>query len=221
MAIKVYEDEKKEAERDTAYCPWYFPDKMVEEAADWLDRKKLGEVAFYTPDYPKLARKDAQLVFVYGTLKKGYKNHDCLRRGKFLCQAVTKDKDLVMFHSQGDFPVVIGGIHAGDAPRAHIQGELYEIPTSDTKYLDWLEGTPQLFVRAKVILKLLHPYCNKDGTQLISAFMYVGNPRAFNANSMKLKCTEMFTRKENPLLTYYTYIKPGSKLRNEKTAASQ
>lgn len=207
---------------DVACCPWWFPDKIVDDAADWIERKKLPELEFYSPDYPRLARKEKQLVFVYGTLKRGFHNHDYLKRGKYLCNAVTKAKDLVMYHSGSHFPVVIGGLHKGQGDQeAHIEGELYEVPTSNIKYLDYLEGTPNLFVRAKTCLKLLHPYCGKQGTQLMWAWMYVGNPRSFNANSMKMKTTHLFTRKTTPELNYYTYIKPGTKLRKNEPTKQQ
>ena len=220
MAAKVLnmdsygnEVEEKEAP-DTAYCPWYFPEAMCEKASEWLDQKQLGELEYASPDWPKLNRKSKQLVFVYGTLKRNHSNHGYLSNAKYLCNAVTKEKHYTMYTFENKFPVVIGGMHVGKDAQAHIEGELYEVPVGDMKYLDYLEGTPNLFVRARVVLKLLHPYCGPEGTQLLPAWTYVGNPKSFQTQTMKT--AHLFERKTTPILPYYTYIKPGTKLKKNE-----
>lgn len=87
-------------------------------------------------------------VFVYGTLRKGFSNHDIIKEGnnKFLNKDETIDKYLML--DTGGFPAVIKNI-----PYHNIVGELYEVDNETFESIDKLESNGNLFQREKVILK--------------------------------------------------------------------
>ncbi len=82
------------------------------------------------------------LVFVYGTLKKGYGNHRLLTTSKFVSKATTADKYL--FQDNGSFPYVIDNSLQQSQVREELKhnviGELYEVTEEVLSSLDSLEG---------------------------------------------------------------------------------
>ncbi len=88
-------------------------------------------------------KKDDNLIFVYGTLKKGCKAHYLLNKEKFLGKGFTLRKfGLVSFDT---FPAIVEGIH----PSFHIVGEVYLITPTTLKKLDEYENCPSFYVRKK------------------------------------------------------------------------
>ncbi len=78
-------------------------------------------------------------VFVYGSLKKGYSNHQLLVNSKFISNAETLPNYSLI--SLGSFPgVIIGG-------GTMIQGEMYEVTQEEFSRLDRLEGHPSFYKR--------------------------------------------------------------------------
>lgn len=95
------------------------------------------------------------LVFVYGTLKKGYKNHSVLQRAKFIGEAQTVDK-FTLYKGGNIFPFLF----EKSSEREHkniILGELYDVPESMIPALDHFEGVPLLFDRKEIKIK-----CNEN-----------------------------------------------------------
>ena len=79
-------------------------------------------------------------VFVYGSLKKGYGNHDYhLDKSEFLGKSETLPQ--YSLFSLGSFPGVIKG---GITP---VQGELYAVDEEGLQRLDRLEGHPTFYKR--------------------------------------------------------------------------
>lgn len=86
------------------------------------------------------------LVFVYGTLKRGHGNHRVMQQagGEFVGEALTAEK----------FPLVVDGLpylldRSGEGH--HVQGELYRVTDPEGWIrLDRLEGHPR-FYRRRVI----------------------------------------------------------------------
>lgn len=103
------------------------------------------------------------LVFVYGTLKKGFGNHRVMEQagGELIGPATTANK--FSMYSLGGFP----GVWL-DIPTSQIYGELYNVQTMEP--LDLLEGFPRFYTR--VITLLTFP----DGTD-DAGWMYVLNPQ--------------------------------------------
>jgi gamma-glutamylaminecyclotransferase len=87
--------------------------------------------------------KSHPLVFVYGTLKRGFHNHSvmCRARGEFVCRGET------VLH----FPLVVDGLpYLLNTPgKGHqVEGEIYRVDSVDGWCtLDRLEGHPSFYER--------------------------------------------------------------------------
>jgi gamma-glutamylcyclotransferase (GGCT)/AIG2-like uncharacterized protein YtfP len=100
-----------------------------------------------------------QLVFVYGTLKRGQPNHHQLAGSAFRGEAELPGLAL---YDLGPFPMAI----ACDGANACISGELYAVSTDHLAALDRFEGAPRLYQRQSHQLS--------DGR---AVWIYVGRPR--------------------------------------------
>lgn len=87
---------------------------------------------------------DKHIVFVYGTLKKGYRNNHYLSDAIFLGAAETVEKYHMRRHKYW-YPAVIETLE-----HYNIIGELWSCSDCVLKSLDRLEGTPDLFYRKEV-----------------------------------------------------------------------
>ena len=77
------------------------------------------------------------LVFVYGTLKRGERNHGWLAEAPFLGEATLEG---ITLHDLGPFPMAVAG-----EGRCH--GEIYAVKPKELLQLDALEGYPRLYDR--------------------------------------------------------------------------
>ena len=102
---------------------------------------------------PALGR---HLVFVYGTLKRGERNHHWLEGASWQGEAELHG---VLLHDLGPFPMAVIG--EGTAI-----GEVYAVEERGLARLDELEGYPRLYDRQVLSLS--------DGRQ---AWVYLGRPR--------------------------------------------
>ena len=86
-----------------------------------------------------VCHKDAheEFVFTYGTLKRGFHNHEVLGNSRFVAEAMTV-KPFRLVHPPGySFPFLLdveGGVQ--------VTGELYVVDEETLKRLDWLESAP-------------------------------------------------------------------------------
>ncbi|WP_456402146.1 gamma-glutamylcyclotransferase family protein [Persephonella sp.] len=82
------------------------------------------------------------LIFVYGTLRKGFGNHRLLENAEFLGIGRTKEK----------YKMTANGIPfvSKNEPVSYIIGEVYKIDDKTLKRLDELEGHPDWYKREKV-----------------------------------------------------------------------
>ena len=110
--------------------------------------------AFDVP--PGALPQERQLVFVYGTLKRGEKNHHWLEGASWQGEAELSG---VLLHDLGPFPMAVIG--EGTAI-----GEVYAVEERGLARLDELEGYPRLYDRQLLSLN--------DGRQ---AWVYLGRPR--------------------------------------------
>jgi len=114
-----------------------------------------------------------QLVFVYGSLKKGFSNADILSNPKDAMHCgeyTTRNADYKM-HSYGGFPAVV---RAKDTKGHHVKGEVYLVTPSTLRRLDRLEGCPTWYERKRVFLddgSLVWVYIlpNGEGLPLVPA----------------------------------------------------
>ena len=84
------------------------------------------------------------ILFVYGTLKRGQRNHFLMREARFLGEAITAPQYTLL--DLGSFP----GMIPGGSTAVH--GELYEVGLELLARLDRHEGVPRLYVRASLLL---------------------------------------------------------------------
>ena len=82
---------------------------------------------------------DPLLLFVYGTLKRGKKNHYALANAHYLNESCTSPDYLLV--DLGPYPGMVEKPLEGFS----VQGELFEIPYKLIIELDKIEGSPYLF----------------------------------------------------------------------------
>ena len=102
-----------------------------------------------------------ELIFVYGSLKKGFDNHHLLSKyAKRLGKAITVGKFGMFEDSFGNYPYLV------PVPKMRIHGELYSIERKELlERLDAFEGAPEYYERKKILVKSHH------GTQ--RAYVYI------------------------------------------------
>lgn len=91
-------------------------------------------------------------VFVYGSLKKGFRNHDLLAGSYCLGTYETLD-DMWSMVSFGKFPGVLLNPFKNKQKVSNIIGELYEVNDTVFKSLDELESNGEFYTRVLVSLK--------------------------------------------------------------------
>lgn len=87
-------------------------------------------------------------VFTYGSLKKGYHNHQWMKdiNAKFVGSGIS-NSEFELYSVDDSYPAIVKG-------HSRILGEVYQINASDVRHLDRLEGYPDLYNRrfCKVLL---------------------------------------------------------------------
>jgi gamma-glutamylaminecyclotransferase len=86
------------------------------------------------------------LLFVYGTLKRGFGNNRVLGDSKFLFTGTTKEP--YGFFDLGAFPCITKD---GDV---HVQGEVFELDDATLERADRLEGHPHFYKREVIIVNI-------------------------------------------------------------------
>jgi len=102
-----------------------------------------------------------EILFVYGSLKKGFDNHHLLSKyTKRIGKAITVSKFGMFEDSFGNYPYLI------PVPQMRIHGELYEIHRKELlEKIDRFEGYPDYYERKKILVK------THRGT--VRAFVYI------------------------------------------------
>jgi len=120
-----------------------------------------GVISIVSKGHFKKEESFSELLFVYGSLKKGFDNHNLLSKyAKRLGKAHTVKKFAMFEDSFGNYPYLV------DVPHTKIKGELYKITRAELmKKIDEFEGAPNYYVRKKIEVKSHH------GVQ--RAFVYI------------------------------------------------
>ena len=121
-----------------------------------------------TPDFLELKDKWWK-VFVYGTLKKSFYNHELLKNMPYLGRAHTIPGAFGMY-SAGSFPVLGPSIQ-----KASVEGELYAVDVFCLMALDRLEGNGMMYNRQKHWVNALDQQSNDRKGVYTDCFMYVGD----------------------------------------------
>jgi gamma-glutamylcyclotransferase (GGCT)/AIG2-like uncharacterized protein YtfP len=111
-----------------------------------------GKISIVRRGHFKKVKPFKQLLFVYGSLKKGFDNHDLLSKSaKRLGKATTVGKFAMYEDSFGNYPFLV------KQPISKIEGELYEIKRKELlDAIDEFEGAPEYYQRKKIRIKSHH-----------------------------------------------------------------
>jgi len=111
-----------------------------------------GIITIVSRGYFKKEKSFNELLFVYGSLKKGFDNHNLLGKyAKRLGKAHTVKKFAMFEDSFGNYPYLI------DTPLSKIKGELYQITRAELmQKIDEFEGAPDYYKREKIEVKSHH-----------------------------------------------------------------
>lgn len=104
-------------------------------------------------------------VFVYGTLRRGHRNHFLLEASRFMGEAATLRPYWMI--TTDAFPVVLDAVPAdfGFPPHA-IAGEIYQVDDATLEQLDRLEDNGQVYDRKVTDVH--------DGSHKVEAHVYIG-----------------------------------------------
>ncbi|MEA3522477.1 MAG: gamma-glutamylcyclotransferase family protein [Campylobacterota bacterium] len=111
-----------------------------------------------------------QYLFVYGSMKKGFQNHERLKNAEYIGDFETSGRYVMYADTSKMFPYVVE-----DEKRFRIQGELYKVVSKkDFEAIDLLEGVPDFYSRKQTSLVEI------EGNRQFSAWIYfrsLNNPR--------------------------------------------
>jgi gamma-glutamylcyclotransferase (GGCT)/AIG2-like uncharacterized protein YtfP len=98
------------------------------------------------------------LLFFYGTLKRGQRNHYLLAGQEFLGEAITMP--LYRLHAVSSYP----GMTLDQDDGLSVKGELWAIDDATLTRLDEFEGVPEWFIRADIAVR--------DCFETVQAYLY-------------------------------------------------
>lgn len=91
-----------------------------------------------------------KLIFVYGTLKRGFSNNFILEKAKFISTATTIEKYQIYPVIGNAYPFLIKS-----EKQNFIKGEVFEVIEQETlDSLDVLEGYPDLYLKENIFVNL-------------------------------------------------------------------
>lgn len=108
-----------------------------------------GLVSIVRRGYFKKIEPFNEFLFVYGSLKKGFDNHNILQKyAKRVGKASTVGNFAMYEDSFGNYPYLV------KEPRTKVMGELYEIKRKELlDKIDEFEGAPEYYQRKKIKVK--------------------------------------------------------------------
>ena len=121
-------------------------------------------------------------LFAYGSMKKCFKNHHRLVADKFLGEAITIERYNMYPAASYNYPY---GIE--NEQKWQLEGELYELTSTDIDDIDIFEGTPEHYYRKEI--KVL---CRN---KLYAAFIYFrasNNPKEMDNKIALYNLTKEF-----------------------------
>ena len=96
----------------------------------------------------KPASGKPEIMFVYGTLKEGYKNHLYMEGSVFLGKGISVG-NWKMIGTGLPFPYLLGPSSPGESGHK-VVGEVYEVPASEVPAIDRLEGVPYYYKKVPI-----------------------------------------------------------------------
>lgn len=99
------------------------------------------------------------LIFVYGSLKKGYSNYHYLENSEFVGPGITQEADFDMLSVGDAYPALVAG-------KYHAVGELFWVDEDTLVRMDRLEGA--LYERKQIKVNLF-----SNNALLLVAWVYI------------------------------------------------
>lgn len=172
-------------------------------AIDTLIRAKI-EDNYFTPDMPMLYDKRRHLIFVYGTLKRGYLRHSLLKKPYYVGEGWTKFSHYHMEYTKGKnpFPVVTRR-REGHA----IHGEVFLVPPESIVCTDFYESNGMYYDRIRTPVEITNANNLKEPL-VMDCWVYVGRKDHWDEHRGKqgLRSCDTMTRKKNGK-KYFTFMK--------------
>tara|TARA_Y100000593_G_C4317736_1_gene341825 strand:+ start:1498 stop:1908 length:411 start_codon:yes stop_codon:yes gene_type:complete len=127
-------------------------------------------------------------VFVYGTLKKGYHNHDFLEGSELIGTAESLSKFKMI--NLGGFPAVLYNSDDG----YKISGEIYKINDKILERLDFLEGEGTFYNRVEADFFMVGNKPHKNGRKF-KCWLYIlkDMPYSYNYDNVYLNTKNLLT----------------------------
>ena len=160
------------------------------------EMEQIKEKGEYTPDFPLLLRKSHHYVFVYGTLKKSFRNHYFLGRSELVGCGYTKhDRFFMARDTLGCFPVAFFDNRPEN--RARIYGEVYQVVPNTIKTLDNLESNGKIYKRHPLEMQIVQ----RDGKeQTVRAWIYLGVKDYWGQKSDRLEFARRIKPNNEPIV---------------------
>lgn len=90
----------------------------------------------------------SNLVFVYGSLRKGLNNHHFLNNSEYIGDYTSKEQFYLITYKTLKFPYLLEDLEF-DRPKTNIKGEIYKVNEDVLKNLDNLESNSVIYQRKK------------------------------------------------------------------------
>ena len=107
----------------------------------------------------------SMLLFVYGSLRKGFPNHYLVEDSPYIGEFTTVEKYLMVGTKSKSFPYILYEKYAIADQATKIIGEVYDISEDTLKKIDQLEGHPDTYLRLRV--------CITNGNDFIFSSIYI------------------------------------------------
>ena len=105
------------------------------------------------------------LLFVYGSLRKGFPNHYLVEDSPYIGEFTTVDTYLMVGTKSKSFPYILHKTYAIANQTTHILGEVYDISEDTLGKIDRLEGHPDTYLRLRV--------CITNGKEFLFSSIYI------------------------------------------------
>lgn len=170
---------------------------------DRLIQAKLDD-NYCTPDMPMLYDKRRHLIFVYGTLKRGFKRFSLLKKPYYVGEGWTRFNHYEMEYTKGNepFPIV-----TRKRDGHHIHGEVFLVPPESIVCTDFYESNGQYYDRIRTPVEITNAN-NLNEPLVMDCWMYIGRKSHWDTYRAKqgLRACDVMTRAKNKK-TYFTFMK--------------
>ena len=104
-------------------------------------------------------------IFVYGSLRKGLKNHHYLENSEYIEEFISDEEFYLLAYENLNFPYLLEEL-AINKPKTKIKGEIYKINDNVLKKIDNLESNNEIYQRK------IHKFSNNKNNDF-EAYVYI------------------------------------------------